>query len=88
MQDNFGKCNFILSTDELAEMQVGESLIKSTNYEKLLGIKINSKFTFGKHIKAVHKKASNKLRAPARVTADVIVEKKKDSNEFFLQLFI
>ena len=46
------KCKIFLENvpDELAEMQVEEFLIKSTNCEKLLGIKIDSKFSSGKNI--------------------------------------
>ena len=43
MQGNSGKCNLVLSTNEPAQIQIGESLIKSTNCEKLLGVKIDSK---------------------------------------------
>ena len=67
-------------------MQEGESFIKS-NGEKLLGVKINSKFTFNKHIETVCKNASKKLRAPARVILYMTIEK-KNSNEFFFQLSI
>ena len=65
MQDNSGKRHLILSIDETVVMQVGESLIKSTNCEKLLGTKIDSKLEFDKHIKTICKKATNKLRALA-----------------------
>ena len=46
------KCKIFMENvpDELAEMQVEEFLIKSTNCEKLLGIKIDSKFSSGKNI--------------------------------------
>ena len=57
MQGNSGKWHWILSTDEPTEVQVGESLIRSTNCEKLLGIKIDSKFSFDKHIITVCKKS-------------------------------
>ena len=46
---NSGKCHLILSTDKPAYMQMGESLIKSANFEKLLSAKNNSKLTFNKH---------------------------------------
>ena len=58
MQGNSGKYHLILSTDEPAEIQVGESLIKSTNCQELLGIKIDSKLSFDKHIETVCKKAN------------------------------
>ena len=40
MQDSSGKCRLILRTDEPAEIQVWESLIKITNCENWFGIKI------------------------------------------------
>ena len=47
------------------------------NFQKLLGVKINSKLSFDKHIKTICKKASNKLIALARVTRYMAIEKKK-----------
>ena len=74
-----GKCHLILSTDEPAYewVQMGESLIKSANFEKLLSVKINSKLTFNKHIRTVCKEASNKLRTFSRVTRYMAIEKKR-----------
>ena len=43
MQGNSGKCYLISSTDEPADIHVGESLIKINNREKLLGIRVDSK---------------------------------------------
>lgn len=68
MQGNSGKCHFVLSTNKSVEMQIGESLIKSTNYKKLFLIKIDFKLTFDKHNKVVCKRASDKFRELARVT--------------------
>ena len=59
----------ILSTNEPAKIQIEESLIESVKCEKLLGGKIDSNVSFDKHIKTICKKASNKLRALARVTS-------------------
>ena len=77
MQRNSGKCHLILSTNETAKIQIGESLIEITNCEKLLGVKIDSKLSFDKHIKTICKKASNKLRALAGVATYMGIEKKK-----------
>ena len=41
MKGNTDKYHLIVSTDEPIEIGVGESLIKSSTCEKLLGIKIN-----------------------------------------------
>ena len=67
MQGNSGKCHLILSADGPSEMQIGESLFKTTNFDKLLGIKIDSQLAFDKHIKTICKKSNDKLRALARV---------------------
>ena len=45
------KCKAILKIP--VKIQVEDFLIKKTNYEKLLHLKIGSKFTFDKHIKTV-----------------------------------
>ena len=63
MQRNSAKYHLILSTNEAAKIKTGESLIKSTNCEKLLGVKIDSKFSLGNHIKTICKKARSKLWA-------------------------
>ena len=47
------------------------------NFQKLLGVKTNSKLSFDKHIKTICKKTSNKLIALARVTPYMAIEKKK-----------
>ena len=88
MQGNSGKCHLILSTNEPAQMQIGKSPIESTNYEKLPGVKIDSKLSFNKHIKTICKKASNKLRALARVTPYMTIKKEKVlMNSFFNSQF-
>ena len=56
MQGDSGKCHLILSTNEPAKTQIGESLTERTNCEKLLGVKIDSKLSFENHIKTVYKK--------------------------------
>ena len=54
------------------------------NAKKLFGLKIYSKLLFDKHIKTICKKACNKLRALARITPYMAIEKKKDLMNFFL----
>ena len=84
MQGNSRKRHLILSTNEPAKIQIGESLVESTKCEKVLGVKINFKLSFGRHIKIICKKSSNKLRALVRVTPYTVTEKKKVlRNSFF-----
>ena len=77
MKGNTDKCHLIVSTDEPIEIRVGESLIKHSTYEKLLNIKIDNKLNFNTHVKGLCKKANNKLRALARATPYMSLEKKK-----------
>ena len=46
LKGNIDKCHLIVSSDNPTEIQVGESVIKNTSCEKLLGIKIDNKLTF------------------------------------------
>ena len=84
MKGNTDKCHLIVSTDEPIEIRVGASLIKSSTCEKLLGIKIDNKLNFDTHVKGLCTKANNKLRALARATPYMSLEKKKLlMNSFF-----
>ena len=79
MKGNTDKCHFIVSTDEPIEILVGESLIKSSACKKLLGIKIDNKLNFDTHVKGLCTKANNKLRALARATPYMSLEKRSFS---------
>ena len=57
-------------------------MIKSSNCEKVLGVKINTKLAFDDH-KDMWRKASNKLCALGRVTPYVGLGKKLLMNSFF-----
>ena len=43
MKSNGDKCYLIVSTNDTAQIQIGEYLIKSSTNEKLLGVNIDSK---------------------------------------------
>ena len=84
MKGNTDKCHLIVSTDEPIGIRVGESLIKSSTCEKMLGIKIDNKLIFDTHVKGLCTKANNKLRALARATPYMSLKKKKLlMNSFF-----
>ena len=84
MQRSSGKCHLVLSINKPAKILIGESLIESINCEKLLGILIDPKLSFDKHIKAICKKESNKLRGLARIKPYMTIEKKTVlMNSFF-----
>ena len=51
--------------------------LKNSDYEIILGITINQKLTFNKHIKNVYKKAGQKLCALLRISLYLDENKKK-----------
>ena len=73
----------LVGINEPIEIRVGESLIKNSNCEKLLGLKIYNKLNFDTHVKGLCKKANNKLRYLARATPYMSLEKKKLLMNFF-----
>ena len=82
MKGNTDKCHFIISYNDSSEIKIGNSLIKSSNCEKLLGVKIDTKLTFHDHIKDLCRKANNNLCALGRVTPYMGFGKKEITNEF------
>ena len=43
------KCHLMVSKNENVSMHIGPFEIKNTNYEKLLGIKVNNRLNFNEH---------------------------------------
>ena len=84
MKVNTDKCHLIISTNNTPELKVGDSLIKTSTCEKLLGFKIDYKLTFDNHVANLCKKANKKVRALARATPYMTIEKRKLlMNSFF-----
>ena len=54
------KCH-LLSNKERVTMKIGETEIKSSNCEKLFGIKIDNNITFNEHLNHIIDKASHKI---------------------------
>ena len=74
MKSNSDKCHLIVSTNDTTEIQIGDSVIKSSSTEKLLGVNIDCKLNFDSHVKHLCNKANKKLRAFARVTSYMTLE--------------
>ena len=68
MKVNHDKCHLLLSTQEEANIQIGNTTIKCSNSKKLLGIVLDNKLKLDKHVESICQKASKKLNALARVT--------------------
>ena len=84
MKANQHKCHLIASKNENVSMHIGLFEIKNTNYEKLLGIKVDSRLSFNKHLDGIIKKASRKINALSRITPFINISKKRILvNSFF-----
>ena len=59
---------FFLSPYQSAAINIDGSIIESSNLQKLLGITIDSNFTFEKHINNLCPKSSQKLHALSRTS--------------------
>ena len=76
LKANASKCHLFLSPYQHFPVNIKGSIIESSNCEKLLGINIDSNFSFEYHINRICRKASQKLHALSRI-AKFISENKK-----------
>ena len=84
IKGNANKCRLIMSSNNTPGLEIGDSLIKASTCEKLLGITIDCKLTFDNHVANLCKKANNKLRVLARATPHMTIEERKLlMNSFF-----
>ena len=69
LKGNADKCHFLVSTSQEVNSNVNKFKVKSSDCEKLLGVKFDSKLRFDELIRDLCKTASRKLRVLARVTS-------------------
>ena len=87
MKTNFSKCHLVNKKDEVV-INLGETEIKNSEYEKLLGIKVDTKLNFNEHLNDIISKASRKVNALSRVVPYMSLSKKKILiNSFFNSQF-
>ena len=65
-----------MSTNESADFQLGGSVIEISDFETILGVKIDYKLNFDKHVKTLCSKDNNKMRPLARATSYMSFKKK------------
>ena len=84
MKANPDKFHLLKSSTSQSELKIGNVTIRSSIYEKLLGIKIDNKSRLNPHVQVLCKKASRKRHALARVTPYTTVSKRRIlMNAFF-----
>ena len=83
-QGDASKCHVLLSTDQHAYANTDTTQIENTQNEKLLGLTIDSKLSFDKHIQKICSRESAKLKALARIVPFMNITKRKIlMNAFF-----
>ena len=74
---NSGKSHFLVSPYEKISLKILGSTIESSPSEELLGITIDSEFTFHKRITSLCSKANQKLSALTRIAKYMTIDKRK-----------
>ena len=66
-----------LSTNEHVQVKIDTSQIENSSSKKLLGVTIDAKLSFEKHIEQIYPKARAKLKALARIAPFMNFKKRK-----------
>ena len=89
MQKNANKCYVLISTSQKLHVNIGTSQIENSKYEKLLGVNIDSKLSFEKHLNIICSKARAKINALGKAAPFMNIEKRRTiMNAFFNSHFI
>ena len=63
MKANISKCHLLVNKNDEVVINLGETEIKNSEYEKLLGMKVDIKLNFNEHLNNIISKASRKVNA-------------------------
>ena len=67
MKANLGKRHMLLSSTELLNLKISETVIHNSQSKKLLGVIFDNELKFEKHINTICQKGNRKLNALARI---------------------
>ena len=68
MKANPDKRHFLCSSNREVSLTIETQIIKNSKFEKLLGIKLDSKLNFNSHIHDIYQNTEQKLNAISRTT--------------------
>ena len=88
MKANLDKYYLLLSTTEAFNFQISETVIHNLHSRKLLGVTLDNKLEFVKHITTLCQKAIRKLNALARVASLTWTYKKCEVGEYIFQFSV
>ena len=74
---NPDKYHLLVSTNEKTKINIGEFSIENSDCEKLLGVMIDNKMTFDRHVCDMCKKANRKINALARIAPFININKRR-----------
>ena len=77
MKENANKCHLLITTNEERGISIVEEKIKNSKSEKFLGVTIDNKLSFTKHVHKICDKASQKLNALAQLSSFMSLEKRR-----------
>ena len=77
LQENASNCHVPLSTNEHVQVKIDTAQIENSSSEKLLGVTIDAKLSFEKHIEQIYPKSRAKLKALARIAPYMNIKKRK-----------
>ena len=88
MKANISKCHLLVNKKDKVIINLGRTEIKGSEYEKLLGIKVDTKLSFNEHLYDIINKASFKVNALSRIVPyRSLCKKKIRMNSFFNSQF-
>ena len=82
---NNDKCHLLISDNENITINVDDNVIDKSNCKKLLGVNVDYKLNFNKHLGSVLKKAGRKLNTLSRNFACTNSEKKTILRNLFFK---
>ena len=77
MKANISKCHLLVNKKDEFTIKTGDTEIKNSDYEKLLGIKVDTKLNLNEHLNDIISKACQKVNALSRVMPYMSLSKKK-----------